>query len=475
MQRIQRLIQPQPARRAIFGGVWLAVLLAGVIFGVNTLASRPATKAPVKRKIALGFVALPATTQVGDTLEPTRVLLENLKRENVPAVGFVAGAKAEGTERLELLRQWRDAGLELGIGNYSHKSLYNTPYEEYVANVEATEKLVRPLLEEKGMALRYFSYPFLNTGPDAATKERFAEFVRQRNYRVAKFTMDNDDWTFGKTYDEAAAENYTGVMKGLTAEYPAYMGRVLDFYEGYSQKLFGREIPQVLLITTSRFTAQNFPALLQILRERGYEVVTMEEAMSDEAYNSPDNYTGKTGISWLQRWNITRGGNWQTEPRAFGPLENLRFHQGQDNLKTAPPPPPPPPAELRRKAPRPPVPARSAEPPRPARPVSPVAAPSAPVPPEPAPAQENTYPRQPAPPRENTYPRELPPPPPASFPRVAESIPRVPAIAPPPASYPRKIESLPRVPAITPQPAKPATFPRKPAPPPPARPAKSGL
>ena len=47
------------------------------------------------------------------------------------------------------------------------------------------------------------------------------------------------------------------------------------------------------------------PRGARYLRARGYRFVTLEEALADPAYDTPDEYVGPTGISWLHRWRRT--------------------------------------------------------------------------------------------------------------------------------------------------------------------------
>ena len=44
--------------------------------------------------------------------------------------------------------------------------------------------------------------------------------------------------------------------------------------------------------------------MLTAMRQRGYTFVTLDEALADPAYRTPDLYTGDQGISWLHRWSI---------------------------------------------------------------------------------------------------------------------------------------------------------------------------
>jgi hypothetical protein len=40
---------------------------------------------------------------------------------------------------------------------------------------------------------------------------------------------------------------------------------------------------------------------------RGYAFISLQEALEDPAYASPDTYTGPAGITWLHRWALTQG------------------------------------------------------------------------------------------------------------------------------------------------------------------------
>ena len=44
-----------------------------------------------------------------------------------------------------------------------------------------------------------------------------------------------------------------------------------------------------------------------MLRKRGYQFVTLQDALSDPAYSMPDDYIGEEGTNWIDHWAITRG------------------------------------------------------------------------------------------------------------------------------------------------------------------------
>jgi hypothetical protein len=69
----------------------------------------------------------------------------------------------------------------------------------------------------------------------------------------------------------------------------------------------GREFPQTLLIHASQLNADTMPELLAMMRRRGYQFVSLETALRDEAYRLPDEYYGTGGFSWIHRWSKTKG------------------------------------------------------------------------------------------------------------------------------------------------------------------------
>jgi peptidoglycan/xylan/chitin deacetylase (PgdA/CDA1 family) len=288
--------------------------------GAAGLDGSPASRA--RRRVAVTFVSLPMihAADAPRAERDTRRLLASLRAHNVPAVGFVSGQQLyvngrQDEARVALLRQWLDAGVELGAEGFSHPNLFDTPPQEFRRDVLRGESVTAQLAAERGQTrLRYFSYPFLNVGPDRETKEAFERFLALRGMQIHKVTIDNLDWLFGKVYADALRRGDGAAMRRVEGEYVAYMERVFDFYERLSRDTVGREIPQVLMLTANALNCAKFDDLAAMLERRGYAFVTLEEAQGDPAYAQPDTYTGPWGISWLQRWAMARGAGFRDEP-----------------------------------------------------------------------------------------------------------------------------------------------------------------
>ncbi|UYB51903.1 polysaccharide deacetylase family protein [Xanthomonas sp. AM6] len=239
-------------------------------------------------------------------------LMASLKQADVPIVGFVNEDKLEQdgqpqAQRVAMLRDWLDAGYELGNHTYGHVNLHEVGVPAYEDAIVRGERTLRPLLAEYGQPLRWFRHPYLATGRSEADREAVVAFVGARGYRIAPVTVDNGEWVWAFAYarvletaPEGAAREAT--LLRLRKGYVPYMLNKLDYFEAQSQRLFGRRIAQVWLMHANELNAVAFPELIAATRRRGYAFITLDEALRDPAYRYAEGYTGRGGISWLHRW-----------------------------------------------------------------------------------------------------------------------------------------------------------------------------
>lgn len=261
------------------------------------------------RQIAVTFDDLPASIvqETSEMQEITTAMLQVLSENKIPAIGFVNEKKLyvgdiPDPERVRLLSMWLDAGLELGNHTFSHLDLHLISVKDFERDTLKGEEVIRPLSESSGSRLLFFRHPYLHTGMDLTMKKEFTEFLVDHGYRIAPVTIDNSEWIFNVAYRKAEPQQREAVGR----EYVAYMNRMVEYYESQSRALFQREISQVLLLHANSINSHFLKDILAMLRSRGYRFVSLEEALKDPAYNLPDLFTGRGGISWIHRWAIAR-------------------------------------------------------------------------------------------------------------------------------------------------------------------------
>jgi peptidoglycan/xylan/chitin deacetylase (PgdA/CDA1 family) len=286
-----------------------------------------ALESPTQRAVAVTFDDLPAASvtrqDIAHYREITNKLLSIITANKIPAIGFVNEAKLyrEGKwywksrlddARVTLLKQWIDSGLELGNHSFSHPDLNTTPLDSYKADVIRGEAVTSKLLRRKAMRLRYFRYPFLRTGTNLETRRRFEEFLALRGYRAAPGTVASADWIFAAAYAKAAERDDKEMLRRVATAYVPFVEAEFAYAEKQSAALLGYEIKQVLVLHANALNADHLGVVVDMMKRRGYSFISLDEALTDEAYALPDTYTGPKGISWLHRWAWTA-----SKPDAF--------------------------------------------------------------------------------------------------------------------------------------------------------------
>jgi peptidoglycan-N-acetylglucosamine deacetylase len=286
--------------------VFICLLLS---LSLNAQSAKPDRQVAVTIDDLPGGMAdkLPASQVTAMTAK----LLGTLRDQKVPAVGFVNERKlyhpGEVDERIKLLQTWLDDGLELGNHTFSHASLNQVELKDWEDEVVQGESVIRILLAQHKMRLRYFRHPYLDTGRDLETRRKAEEFLTQRGYRIAPVTLDGWDWMFAGLYEDAKQRNDTALQQQIVKDYLAYHDAVFAYAEQLSVKIVGYEPKQILLLHASNLEADHIGELLDLLRKRGYRFITLQDALSDPAYSLPDTYVGEEGTGWLDHWAITQG------------------------------------------------------------------------------------------------------------------------------------------------------------------------
>lgn len=267
------------------------------------------------RQIAVTIDDLPVVSTRKDIATRrtiTRSLLDGIKKQNIPAIGFVNENKLHTDDKrdeaqVDLLRMWLDAGLELGNHTFSHMSLHDNPLDVFESDILKGEIITKEIMADRGLKPRYFRHPFLWTGLSLDIKRDLCEFLQKHGYTIAPVTVDNADYIFARAYDNALDKGDKAMLKKIGEAYVPYMESKIEYWERQSQKTLGREISQVLLMHANRINSVYVGDLAKMMKKRGYKFVSLEEALKDEAYQLPDTFIKRNGISWLHRWALAKG------------------------------------------------------------------------------------------------------------------------------------------------------------------------
>jgi peptidoglycan/xylan/chitin deacetylase (PgdA/CDA1 family) len=288
--------------------------LASLVLALGALTGPSATGQPASRTVALTFDDLPyvavSTAYLPAAQRATRDLLGVLAKHRAPALGFVNEIQLEGPDRdarIALLQQWVDRGMLLGNHTYSHPDFNTISIEQFQEEILKGEVVTRRLLASRPSSRLFFRHPMTHTGDTKEKKEAIEKFLTARGYTIAPHTIENSDFVFNRVYARALAKNDHALAGKVRAEYLDFTIDVTAFAESASPKIFGREIAQTLLLHANDLNADCLDELLTRYEARGYRFVTLEQAMADPAYSTPDTMVSAYGPTWLWRWRTSLG------------------------------------------------------------------------------------------------------------------------------------------------------------------------
>jgi peptidoglycan/xylan/chitin deacetylase (PgdA/CDA1 family) len=275
--------------------LFLSSLCIGCAHGAREAPAEPSARAAkvhasprAALRVALTIDDLPGNEIPTAAWPKSRImgeLIAILRARAVPApVGFANGIYAAGdADAARALRSWSEAGFELGNHTYSHLSANELDVEAFLADVARNEALLAAL--QGATPQRYFRFPYLERGGTAERRAALRRGLHAQGYRIADVSIDFADWAFTGAHARCTAAGDQAALAALSDAYVEHALAALYWAHESALSLFGRAIPQVLLLHAIVPTARNLEALLAAYEQAGVELIPLREALEDPAYS----------------------------------------------------------------------------------------------------------------------------------------------------------------------------------------------
>ena len=260
-----------------------------VALGVLVLSVSSVSKAQQpKLQVALTFDDLPSTGEAPADVTRAQIIKSisaTLKAERLPPVyGFINAHTLEGmSDGGAILQGWTASGNLLGSHTYSHPDLETTSVADYESNIIKNETALQQYAGKSNW--HYFRYPFLHEGETLQKRQEIQLFLKEHGYKTAEVSLDFEDYLWNAPYTRCVAKQRMDKVNALHDSYLAVADEYIDIYRSLSYRLYGHDIPYVLLLHVTAFNAQMLPDLIAQLRERGFTFITLPDALSDPAYS----------------------------------------------------------------------------------------------------------------------------------------------------------------------------------------------
>ena len=277
--------------------IFLAALLLCTTGGAAT---------PAKLKVALTFDDLPLNGLLptgAHKSEYARATIAVLKKHRIPpSYGFInARALERDPDGATALQVWVNGGNPLGNHTYSHIDLTKNSVEDFqrevLRNEPVLELLMAPIPKTVGGThdWRWFRYPYLHEGDTLEKRRAVRAFLSSNGYRIAQTTLDFEDYLWNSAYARCWMRKDETSIEWLKESYRSAARDFTRFQIQNSREMFGRDIHHVMLLHLGAFSAQILPDLFRILNQEGFEIVTLEEAQKDAAYDFDPDFADARG------------------------------------------------------------------------------------------------------------------------------------------------------------------------------------
>lgn len=259
------------------------------------------------KQIALTFNDLPGRQPLGfwKPREVNNTILRTLEAEGIKAAGFLVGERIDAdTSTFIILEDWVKRGHFLGNQTYGNVDLNQLSAEDFLHHLVDGQKHLWSLSKRIAFDYRYLRFPFQHEGDTQSKKREVRRFLRRNDYRIVPVSVRTTDHLFNRPYLERFQN--PDQLAELKEQYLEHVERCLEYAEGQSEKVFGRNITHILELHCGVATAHFLEELIGRLKARGYSFVSVQEALSDQAYQTEENYAGPLGLSFIDRVAASR-------------------------------------------------------------------------------------------------------------------------------------------------------------------------
>lgn len=320
-------------RKTIAQGRLAAV--AAILFGLALVflcgpGGLEAAEQPAARTVAVTFDDLPYAN-AGDPEAPdqptpdairqvNRDILAALKAHNAPATGFVVEKRVEEVGPLgrQILKDWVDAGLDLGNHTFSHADSNMLDLAAIEKEILDGERSIGPFLFRSATKPRFLRFPYNHIGNTPEKQRAIAELAAKHGYTLAAASIDTSDYLFDRAYEKALAAGDKATAERVVAAYLDHTRTQIAYYAGLNRQVLSYEPPAIMLLHVNRLNAATLDRILALFEEAGYGFTTLEAAQADPAYRKPLTAATKFGPMWGYRWardnNVKVDGSAEKEP-----------------------------------------------------------------------------------------------------------------------------------------------------------------
>jgi len=226
-----------------------------------------------------------------------QMLLDRLDSAGIKSIFFVTGLNKSDEQGQFLLRSWNDKGHKLANHTFSHPNYSSkvVTFERFQSEFLRTDSMIKSYTNY----VRLFRFPYLQEGETKEKVSLFRDLMKKHNYRNGYVTIDASDWYIDSRLRTRLKDNSNFDLIPFKQFYLDHLFSRAVYYEELAFKLTGRHIKHTLLLHHSLAAALFLPDLAKMFRDKGWKIVSAEEAYKDEISRvNPSNIPAGQSLIW---------------------------------------------------------------------------------------------------------------------------------------------------------------------------------
>jgi len=174
-------------------------------------------------------------------------LLEKLDSLEIPIAIFINEGKIYQTDSIsknfELLNNWvRKKYITLGNHSFNHSRYSTSGFDLFAKEIVNGEAISRELSKKYKKNLTYFRFPFNDLGQDSLQHSQIKDFLKEKEYVIAPFTIESSDWMYNAVYEYYLDNKEFEKAKEIGEQYVVKTLEYFDFFEILAKEDYNRSI-----------------------------------------------------------------------------------------------------------------------------------------------------------------------------------------------------------------------------------------
>ena len=225
-------------------------------------------------------------SQLYQGMERSQLLIQQLNDANVSqVVFFVNGRFADSQRGIQRIQLYADAGHLIANHSYHHWDFDKVKTTKYTQDILKAEQVIRNIPNFK----KWYRAPLLHEGNTREKRDQLREFLKQHGYINGYVTVDTWDFYIEHLLQQGLKKGRRFNKNNLKTLYLDHMWNAVVFYDGIAKQFISRPVKHTLLLHDFDITAIFIKDLVELLRKKGWTIISPEDAYTDPLLNTaPD-------------------------------------------------------------------------------------------------------------------------------------------------------------------------------------------